>query len=553
MQSEIIKSIKKNMNKYSTKLFVLLLVMSLMMAISACNVGADSATGTFAIQMHDNAADFEEVNIHVKQVEIRTANKGDWKTIGKPDKVYNLLELINGDMALLGEQQVDSDRYTKLRIVFGNDNSITVNGQNENLDVPEEAKINIGVTIGGGDEFTLHLDVDASRIEQTEAGYQLNPLIRAYEKNKTGTITGRVSPAERVLVSAKLADTTFASTYADETTGEFRLLGLDFNTYSIEVVPSSNDFNSVELSNVILNGGFTAKQLGTFGLAPSDLFANEHWTRRLLEPGIELLQRHYNYNGAPRYISILAVDPNEPRTEIRFASTYNKSSYRIPISDFGKQAQAVAATNAGFGPGGSAYWQSFHNYGILKIDGEIIPYFNFDPEDEEIWSERSGLKFMGSSAVGIDVADNWHFRERESDSWSDDWPEVEHAIAGGHMLISDGVIKENIANEEYNSTKERNHIVRDHPRTAICQTEEGVIALFAVDGRQTYRAVGMPLKELAEYMLELGCVDAINFDGGGSTTMWTGEHGVVNHPTDNGNFDNQGERNLRSAIIIDSN
>lgn len=48
----------------------------------------------------------------------------------------------------------------------------------------------------------------------------------------------------------------------------------------------------------------------------------------------------------------------------------------------------------------------------------------------------------------------------------------------------------------------------------------------------------------------LGAVDAINLDGGGSTTMYVKGHGVLNYPCDNGAFDHRGERAVASAIHV---
>jgi exopolysaccharide biosynthesis protein len=42
----------------------------------------------------------------------------------------------------------------------------------------------------------------------------------------------------------------------------------------------------------------------------------------------------------------------------------------------------------------------------------------------------------------------------------------------------------------------------------------------------------------------------MNFDGGGSSTLWTKEYGVINHPYDNKVFDHKGERKVPNAIIV---
>jgi len=52
-----------------------------------------------------------------------------------------------------------------------------------------------------------------------------------------------------------------------------------------------------------------------------------------------------------------------------------------------------------------------------------------------------------------------------------------------------------------------------------------------VDGRQPGTAVGMSHHELAEFMMRLGCTDALNMDGGGSSTLWY-DGKVINQPSD---------------------
>ncbi len=57
------------------------------------------------------------------------------------------------------------------------------------------------------------------------------------------------------------------------------------------------------------------------------------------------------------------------------------------------------------------------------------------------------------------------------------------------------------------------------PRSAIGITKEGKLLFYALDGRQTGHSYGARLQTLANRLTELGCVDAINLDGGGSTTL----------------------------------
>ena len=50
-----------------------------------------------------------------------------------------------------------------------------------------------------------------------------------------------------------------------------------------------------------------------------------------------------------------------------------------------------------------------------------------------------------------------------------------------------------------------------------------------------------------------GLVDALNLDGGGSSTLWTAQEGILNHPYDNKRFDHEGERGVPNCIVIRRN
>lgn len=70
-----------------------------------------------------------------------------------------------------------------------------------------------------------------------------------------------------------------------------------------------------------------------------------------------------------------------------------------------------------------------------------------------------------------------------------------------------------------------------HPRTAIGWDTEGRVLLLTVDGRQPGFSMGMDLPSLAQLLVDLGAVEALNLDGGGSTTMVV-RGSVVNRPSD---------------------
>lgn len=86
------------------------------------------------------------------------------------------------------------------------------------------------------------------------------------------------------------------------------------------------------------------------------------------------------------------------------------------------------------------------------------------------------------------------------------WEDVEFAIAGNYLLLKDGEIQDVSGTER-------------SPRTVIGIKPDGNIVFYTIDGRMSNYSVGATYKQAATIMKDLGCVDAINLDGGGSTTF----------------------------------
>lgn len=83
-----------------------------------------------------------------------------------------------------------------------------------------------------------------------------------------------------------------------------------------------------------------------------------------------------------------------------------------------------------------------------------------------------------------------------------------------------------------------------HPRTALGWRADGRFVMVTVDGRQPRKSVGMTIPELTALMREFGCVEAINLDGGGSTTMVV-KNKVINSPSDS-----TGERAVSDVLLL---
>ena len=121
---------------------------------------------------------------------------------------------------------------------------------------------------------------------------------------------------------------------------------------------------------------------------------------------------------------------------------------------------------------------------------------------------------------------------------------VTTAISGGPLLVhkrhrqrwanpaaTDGVLP-----FEFRSMRER------HPRTAF-GWDDHYYYLVEVDGRQKKLSAGMTLNELADFLISMGCKEAVNFDGGGSAMLWCNGR-VVNSPCD------KKEREIANALVV---
>ena len=133
-------------------------------------------------------------------------------------------------------------------------------------------------------------------------------------------------------------------------------------------------------------------------------------------------------------------------------------------------------------------------------------------------------KLFGAEYVNVDINTN------------PKWENVKHIISGGPYLVKDNQIFIDTTAQKLQSIGGRN------PRTAIGYTKDNDLVLVAVDGREG-SSIGLTLVELASLMRSLGCTNAINLDGGGSTVMYV-KGQIVNQPHQPGGI------TLSNALVI---
>jgi len=108
------------------------------------------------------------------------------------------------------------------------------------------------------------------------------------------------------------------------------------------------------------------------------------------------------------------------------------------------------------------------------------------------------------------------------------WEGVREAVGGRELIVLDGQTSVSPRPAQADQL---------HPRTALGITAAGDLVMATVDGRESGYSTGVDLEEMAELLLSRGVVQALNMDGGGSTTMAVRlpgdpEVSVVNRPSD---------------------
>jgi hypothetical protein len=121
-----------------------------------------------------------------------------------------------------------------------------------------------------------------------------------------------------------------------------------------------------------------------------------------------------------------------------------------------------------------------------------------------------------------------------------DWEKADAIVGGAGLLLRDGQIVNDWKVEQLSQAFAETR----HPRTLVGTHPDGSIWLVTVDGRQPKLSAGMSLSELRALAQRLGLRNALNLDGGGSTTMWVAGK-IVNSPSDAA-----GPRKVSDALVV---
>lgn len=112
------------------------------------------------------------------------------------------------------------------------------------------------------------------------------------------------------------------------------------------------------------------------------------------------------------------------------------------------------------------------------------------------------------------------------------WEGLWGGVAGGQLLVRDG--RRRSVNEWREAAAfSDSHATSAQPRTVIARHRDGEVWLLTIDGRRPGWSAGLTLRDLADALVSMGVTDAVNLDGGGSTTMTVGGR-IHNRPSQSG-------------------
>ena len=249
------------------------------------------------------------------------------------------------------------------------------------------------------------------------------------------------------------------------------------------------------------------------------------------------------------------IDPRDPDVDLNVIVSEDIDR-RETLTQFSKNKKARVVVNGGYFLIDKTPTE---HVGLLYVNNRTVAPATRSVlrNNKRYFTARGALGFLDDG--GIDIA--WVTSRNDSlfnfsepvknqpeepvDSFdfskAETW-EVDDAIHAGPVLMHDGKIRVT-SNEEvfFGST-----IPDIHPRTAAGYRNSGELVLLVVDGRQV-DSRGVDLQELAILMRDLGCVEAINLDGGGSSAMVV-DGKLLNRPAGT-----TSQREVMSAIAVSVN
>ncbi|UOK43072.1 MULTISPECIES: DUF4382 domain-containing protein [Flavobacterium] len=244
--------------------------------LASCNDNDDnsqvSGTSKITVSMTDAPGDYDEVNVEVVDVEIKSP-EGGWMSIGNNPGVYNLLDLTGGVSVILADSIVPSGHLGQMRLILGENNTVVKEGVTYPLRTPSAQqsglKLQINQTLQPDFTYNFLLDFDVHHSVVVEAGnsgnYNLHPVIRVTTETMSGAIKGTVEPIDVPTEASVMVNGVLVTANTNDL-GVFQLNGIPSGTYTVTLTPDIASGHAVlVVDNVeVINGQIT--NMGTLTL-----------------------------------------------------------------------------------------------------------------------------------------------------------------------------------------------------------------------------------------------------------------------------------------------
>lgn len=263
-------------------------------------------------------------------------------------------------------------------------------------------------------------------------------------------------------------------------------------------------------------------QSAVFGGSPDSItVVNKDWKITPIKHGVTWKQGHFeSLFGSQQEINFVEIDLKKYRKKIHIAADPKELK---KTSQFATEAGALVAINGGFFDmknGGS--WD------YVKVNNKVV---NTTKKETD---RANAVLLIGKKKIEIHSAGTVDYERCK----------VPSMLLSGPLLVQQGT-EVTLPDNPFNNNR--------HPRSAVAITYDRKLIFIVVDGRNRL-AAGMHLGELTQMLRWLGAKDAMNVDGGGSSTLYvkgSTENSIVNHPCDNKLFDHEGQRSVANIIYLE--
>ncbi len=280
-----------------------------------------------------------------------------------------------------------------------------------------------------------------------------------------------------------------------------------------------------------------------------------------LPAGLKLFKTEDTLNGRP--CIAYYVEANLKSKNLEFTTQVGNGKRFTPSQFYENEGSPEIVVNGTF-----FSFATNQNLNVVIREGKVLSYnvpaLKSRTSDSFYYPTRSAIGITKSRRADIawlftDTAQKWPYAFQSRplvakgktsdpsfvdlntiDAWK--WWKMRTAIGGGPVLLQEGKI--HITNKEEQMFV--NGLADLHPRTAMGYTKKKKLIVLVIQGRSPGIAEGATLAEEAKILADLGCYEALNLDGGGSSCM------LVNGKESIKPSDKEGQRAVPGVFIIRS-